>query len=244
MGSWLMNSCLAFRFQIYRSVKDKAQGGVRLKGGGRPATRRRTKRRYLGRQRADRSGGLLAARGLMMLTGHPSACGATIRDRRWLASQAAAARVFDRATRAVEKLAIIGVMAFTSHAWGTPLCSKRHGMTVADFLSRGLSPDRGRSGGLTGRIATTSTGLDDCFDVARVDLAAEPPRLARLHSAALHGLLRPAPVRGCSPSAGCGGLGGRNAEGRSAEDTIDPYPPIGGPNPVPAAPLPAGWQSR
>ena len=45
--------------------------------------------------------------------------------------------------------------------------------------------------------------------------------MARLHRSAPHDLLRPAPIRGCSPSAGCAGLGGRNAEGRPAEDTID-----------------------
>ena len=60
----------------------------------------------------------------------------------------------------------------------------------------------------------------------------------------LIGPLRPASVRGCSPSAGCGGLGGRNAEGRPAEDTIDSCPAIGRPDLAPAATLPAGWQSR
>src|SRR3954469_1703085 len=98
--------------------------------------------------------------------------------------------------------------------------------------------------GLSGRIATTSTGVDDRSTPARVDLAAEPPRLARLHRSAPHGPLRPVPVRDCCPSAGCGGLGGRNAEGRPAQDTIDSYPAIGRADLALAATLPASWQNR
>src|SRR5208282_1038150 len=142
---------------------------------------------------------------------------------------------------------------------------KQHGTTVADFLSRGLSSDRSLSGLTAADVEAfvqiksrkkshpslqhivahlraflrycgdhgEAPGGLDVIDTPRVYRGELPPRALDWTT-----------VRRCSPSAGCSGLGGRNAEGRPAEDTIDSCPAIGRPDLVPAAPLPAGWQSR